>query len=87
MASSGVRPRSQSPTLDLNNGAKRPAMICDFFAKGWCIKGSSCRFLHVKNEAKKPDKDLEKGAAAAKMVKEDHIGGGMQFCYWKSMSA
>lgn len=27
---------------------KKPAIICNYFARGWCIKGSSCRFLHKK---------------------------------------
>lgn len=27
---------------------KRAALLCKFFAKGWCMKGNSCRFLHVK---------------------------------------
>lgn len=24
-------------------------MVCDFFSKGWCIKGSSCRFVHKRD--------------------------------------
>ncbi|XP_068654710.1 protein FRIGIDA-ESSENTIAL 1-like isoform X2 [Aristolochia californica] len=42
------RPRSLSPTAELEDRAKRSAIICDFYAKGWCIKGSSCMFLHEK---------------------------------------
>ncbi|KAK3015885.1 hypothetical protein RJ639_005712 [Escallonia herrerae] len=44
-----IRPRSLSPGVEFNNGNKRPAVVCDFFAKGWCIKGNSCRFLHAKD--------------------------------------
>lgn len=24
-------------------------IICDFFVKGWCVKGSSCKFIHKKD--------------------------------------
>ncbi|GAB2298657.1 hsp70 nucleotide exchange factor fes1 [Dionaea muscipula] len=44
-----VRPRSLSPSANFKDGNKRPAIICDFFAKGWCIKGNSCRFLHQRD--------------------------------------
>uniref|UniRef100_A0A1J3GKW0 Protein FRIGIDA-ESSENTIAL 1 n=1 Tax=Noccaea caerulescens TaxID=107243 RepID=A0A1J3GKW0_NOCCA len=30
---------------------KRAAHLCKFFAKGWCSKGNSCRFVHVNNIA------------------------------------
>ncbi|XP_042438604.1 protein FRIGIDA-ESSENTIAL 1-like [Zingiber officinale] len=42
------RPRSSSPCVQNEHASKNPAIICDFFARGWCIKGSSCRFLHKK---------------------------------------
>ncbi|KAL3519791.1 hypothetical protein ACH5RR_017940 [Cinchona calisaya] len=47
-----VRPRSLSPESRLNDGSKRTAVKCDFFAKGWCIKGNSCRFLHINSHHK-----------------------------------
>lgn len=47
-----IRPRSLSPSADLKDSNKRVALICDFFAKGWCIKGNSCRFLHIKERVK-----------------------------------
>ncbi|CAL5345009.1 unnamed protein product [Camellia sinensis] len=57
-----VRPRSLSPLAGYNDGSKRPAVICDFFAKGWCIKGNSCRFLHIKDDinniCQKPEGDV-----------------------------
>ncbi|KAF8391318.1 hypothetical protein HHK36_023622 [Tetracentron sinense] len=37
--------RTSSPVSELDR-SKRPAILCEFFARGWCIKGSSCRFLH-----------------------------------------
>ncbi|XP_042438037.1 protein FRIGIDA-ESSENTIAL 1-like [Zingiber officinale] len=40
------RPRSSSPCIQ--HESKNPAIICNFFARGWCIKGSSCKFLHKK---------------------------------------
>ncbi|XP_074587242.1 protein FRIGIDA-ESSENTIAL 1-like [Curcuma longa] len=40
------RPRSSSPCIQ--HESKNPAIICNFFASGWCIKGSSCKFLHKK---------------------------------------
>ncbi|KAK1420109.1 hypothetical protein QVD17_21445 [Tagetes erecta] len=46
-----IRPRSLSPAKDISEGNKRPALVCDFFAKGWCIKGTSCRFRHIKEPA------------------------------------
>ncbi|XP_020092710.1 zinc finger CCCH domain-containing protein 36-like isoform X2 [Ananas comosus] len=42
------RRRSSSPGTPLENSTKKPAVICDFFARGWCIKGNSCTFLHQK---------------------------------------
>ncbi|KAI3741172.1 hypothetical protein L1987_58839 [Smallanthus sonchifolius] len=44
-----IKPRSLSPAMEINEGNKRPALVCDFFAKGWCIKGTSCRFRHIKD--------------------------------------
>lgn len=40
---------SLSPHVEHKDGTDKPAVICDFFAKGWCIKGKSCRFLHASN--------------------------------------
>ncbi|XP_074329847.1 protein FRIGIDA-ESSENTIAL 1-like isoform X1 [Apium graveolens] len=44
-----VKPSSLSPGVGFKDGTDKPAVICDFFAKGWCIKGKSCRFLHASN--------------------------------------
>ncbi|CAN4091980.1 unnamed protein product [Withania somnifera] len=49
--------RSPSPAADSRGGSKRLAMRCEFFARGWCIKGNSCRFLHTKDHMTSHDKD------------------------------
>ncbi|CAN6553094.1 unnamed protein product [Malus baccata var. baccata] len=38
-----------SPAAETSGRSKPPVIICDFYAKGWCIRGSSCKFLHVKD--------------------------------------
>ncbi|KAM1154323.1 hypothetical protein ACFX19_037325 [Malus domestica] len=38
-----------SPAVETSDRNKHPAIICDFHAKGWCIRGSSCKFVHVKD--------------------------------------
>ncbi|ONI10507.1 hypothetical protein PRUPE_4G051000 [Prunus persica] len=38
-----------SPVAETSDRNKRPAIICDFFAKGWCIRGTSCKFVHIKD--------------------------------------
>ncbi|CAN1327203.1 Protein FRIGIDA-ESSENTIAL 1 [Linum perenne] len=50
---------------ELNNSNKRQALVCDFFARGWCIRGSSCKFLHVKNKVSNSDGKAEGDSAAA----------------------
>ncbi|XVF25768.1 hypothetical protein REPUB_Repub13aG0242000 [Reevesia pubescens] len=56
---------SLSPNVEINRGNKRPALVCDFFARGWCIKGSSCRFLHIKDSVNNPRQQPEEDVAAA----------------------
>ncbi|KAK8961449.1 Zinc finger CCCH domain-containing protein 36 [Platanthera guangdongensis] len=43
------RPRSSSPGSDPDRMNKRIASVCVFYARGWCIKGKSCKFLHQKD--------------------------------------
>ncbi|CAK9181842.1 unnamed protein product [Ilex paraguariensis] len=64
-----LRPRSLSPGSphDVN---KRPAIICSFFAKGWCIKGNSCRFLHIKDDGNATSRNNE-GAVASTNQKDE----------------
>ncbi|CAI0468749.1 unnamed protein product [Linum tenue] len=67
---------SVSPSPELNNVNKRQAIICDFFAKGWCIKGSSCRFLHVKNKTSSSGEKQAEGDAAVASSSGDRINEG-----------
>ncbi|XP_027931338.1 uncharacterized protein DDB_G0290301 isoform X2 [Vigna unguiculata] len=53
------RTRSMSPSAEIKNRNKRPKIICDFFAKGWCIRGSSCSFLHTIDTVDKTDQEAE----------------------------
>ncbi|KAI4299408.1 hypothetical protein L6164_032875 [Bauhinia variegata] len=59
--------RSLSPSADMKDGNKRQAIICSFFAKGWCIKGGSCRFLHVKDNVSNTGQQAERD-----LVNADH---------------
>nr|GFA20769.1 protein FRIGIDA-ESSENTIAL 1-like isoform X1 [Tanacetum cinerariifolium] len=77
-----IRPRSSSPAVEVNEGNKRPANICDspatevneenkrqavicsFFANGWCIKGNSCKFRHIKDHTSVSDQQKETSVAA-----------------------
>lgn len=48
----GIMPTSFTP----DSGGKEPeqkraAILCKFFAQGWCYKGKSCKFLHVKENS------------------------------------
>ncbi|KAK6264696.1 zinc finger protein [Theobroma cacao] len=64
-AASQTSTGSLSPGAELDSGSKRPALICDFFARGWCIKGSSCRFLHIKDSGNNPRQQPEVDVATA----------------------
>lgn len=48
---SQARPRDFSSNIELTDGIKRQRIACEFHAKGWCIKGNTCRFLHIKEGA------------------------------------
>ena len=74
-----IRPRSLSPVSELNNGNKRQAVICDFFAKGWCIKGNSCRFLHIKDYANVTSQKSEDVAALDEKIELQADGGSSFF--------
>lgn len=77
-----IRPRSLSPVAALNNGNKRSASICDFFAKGWCIKGNSCRFLHIKDHGKITSHKPEGDVTTLSEKSEMQAGGGNSFFLW-----
>lgn len=61
--------------MEIKEGNKRPALICDFFAKGWCIKGNSCRFRHIKDTMNVGDHQKESSVAAdQKSELKDDLG-------------
>lgn len=62
------------PSSELKGQSKCPEVICDFFAKGWCIRGTSCRFLHINSKA---DNTLEGESEAAFFSKSDQIDKGI----------
>ncbi|KAK9047767.1 hypothetical protein V6N11_053601 [Hibiscus sabdariffa] len=68
---------SLSPCAESNSENKRPARICDFFAKGWCIKGSSCKFIHIKDSGSNPRQQLEEDVAAADEKIAAQLGEGI----------
>ncbi|XP_057997063.1 protein FRIGIDA-ESSENTIAL 1 isoform X2 [Hevea brasiliensis] len=72
------RTRSLSPSAEFEDQNKRPAVICDFFSKGWCIRGSSCTFLHIKNKTVNAKEQLEGDAAAANFSKRDQFDEGLK---------
>ncbi|XVE88080.1 hypothetical protein DITRI_Ditri19aG0039900 [Diplodiscus trichospermus] len=77
---------SQSPGIEFKSGNKRPALICDFFARGWCIKGSSCRFVHIKDSVNNPRQQLEEDVAAADGKRAVQLGEGFRNAAERSRS-
>jgi len=70
-----IRLRSLSP-LDEPDANKRSAVICDFFAKGWCIKGNACKFLHIKEDVSITSQKCEEGVPASSVKSGLQDGGG-----------
>ncbi|KAJ4703518.1 Zinc finger CCCH domain-containing 27-like protein [Melia azedarach] len=70
--------RCLSPGAEINDGNKHPAVICDFYIKGWCIKGNSCRFLHVKDDLSNTTQLLEEDLAAATVKTEVQFDEGLR---------
>ncbi|XP_028776763.1 protein FRIGIDA-ESSENTIAL 1-like [Neltuma alba] len=54
-----LRTRDLSPCAETQVGNKRHEMICAFYAKGWCIRGNSCSFLHIKDPENKSGQQIE----------------------------
>uniref|UniRef100_A0A803LQ18 C3H1-type domain-containing protein n=2 Tax=Chenopodium quinoa TaxID=63459 RepID=A0A803LQ18_CHEQI len=77
-----VRPRSLSSGAECEDGSKRPAIICEYFVKGWCIKGSSCRFLHKRDHENATQVEggvlLTKSELSPDKGSGDNIGKGIQ---------
>ncbi|KAK8642109.1 hypothetical protein V6N13_011468 [Hibiscus sabdariffa] len=62
---------------NFNSENKRPALIRDFFAKGWCIKGSSCKFIHIKDNGSNPRQQPEEDVAVADEKIAVQLGEGI----------
>ncbi|CAM9000740.1 unnamed protein product [Rhodiola kirilowii] len=75
MVATSIKKRSSSPCTELMDRNKRPAVICDYYAKGWCIKGNSCRFLHVKENKDNINKQQGKDPASANG--QNQVGEGI----------
>lgn len=63
---------------------KDAAIICDFFLKGWCIRGSSCRFLHIKDHIDTTHPQCKGDVSVENCEKEIHFGEGMS-CFFRHM--
>lgn len=44
---SQIRSRDPLPSSEFGRESKKLRIVCEFDAKGWCIRGNSCRFLHT----------------------------------------
>ncbi|KAI9121420.1 hypothetical protein K1719_008453 [Acacia pycnantha] len=73
-----MRTRSLSPTAEMKDINKRPAIICSFFAKGWCIRGSSCRFLHIKDNANNTGQQAEGDLFSTNCKRERQLEEGLR---------
>ncbi|GKV00979.1 hypothetical protein SLEP1_g13583 [Rubroshorea leprosula] len=86
-AASDMRTEVMSPGVDFNNENKRPAIICGFFARGWCIKGSLCRFLHVRDNINVADQQTEGGATIADRQQVLQLDEGLRNATERSKAA
>ncbi|KAJ8761535.1 hypothetical protein K2173_001670 [Erythroxylum novogranatense] len=77
LVTSNIKTRSLSPSSEFKDGNKRPAVICDFFAKGWCIRGSSCRFLHINDKVDNTNQQPEAMVSSTNLTREDQLHEGM----------
>ncbi|KAF7803425.1 protein FRIGIDA-ESSENTIAL 1 [Senna tora] len=73
-----IRTRSLSPSAEMKDGNKRPAIICNFFAQGWCIRGSSCRFLHIKDHVNNSDQLAEGDLVTKNLKREVQLEEGLR---------
>lgn len=77
--SSVIRTRSLFSSAENNATNKRPAAICEFFAKGWCIRGTSCKFLHVKDDVNNTNQLHEGHVTAATVEREEPVNRGKRY--------
>lgn len=68
-----------SPSAEIKITNKRPKIICDFFAKGWCIRGSSCSFLHIKDTVDKTDQEAEADLVTAHQKRKLKVEEGISY--------
>ncbi|KAL2341867.1 hypothetical protein Fmac_009807 [Flemingia macrophylla] len=73
-----LRPRSLSPSAEIKDRNKRPRIVCDFFAKGWCIRGNSCSFLHMKDTLDTTDQEAEADLVTACQKRELKVEEGVR---------
>ncbi|RDX65559.1 Protein FRIGIDA-ESSENTIAL 1, partial [Mucuna pruriens] len=73
-----LRTRSLSPSAEIKDRNKRPRIVCDFFAKGWCIRGSSCSFLHIKDTVDYTDQEAEADLVTAHQKRELKVEEGVR---------
>lgn len=78
-----MRTRSLSPSANMEDGNKRPAIVCNFFAKGWCIRGSSCRFLHIKDCVNNTERLAEGDLATTNWKREVQLEEGILYNLYK----
>ncbi|XP_027366080.1 protein FRIGIDA-ESSENTIAL 1 [Abrus precatorius] len=72
------RTRSLSPSAKTKDGNKRAKIICDFFAKGWCIRGSSCSFLHIEDTVNNSDQEAEEDLVTTHQKRELKVEEGVR---------
>lgn len=63
----------------MGGGNKRPTLVCDFFAKGWCIRGSSCSFLHIKDPVNNTDQEAEGDLITPIQKRELELNEGISY--------
>ncbi|RYR75574.1 hypothetical protein Ahy_A01g000126 isoform B [Arachis hypogaea] len=65
-----------SSNTEMKDGNKHQGIICAFFAKGWCIRGNSCSFLHIKDSAKDTGQETQGDLDKAKQKRELELEEG-----------
>lgn len=79
MAATDTRTTRLSPGAEIMDGNKQPTVICDFYAKGWCIRGSSCMFLHLKDDLNNIAQKPEAEAAALDRKRNLQVDEGIPY--------
>ncbi|KAL3851341.1 hypothetical protein ACJIZ3_013223 [Penstemon smallii] len=72
-----IRLRDSSSSAEYDGENKRQKIVCEFHAKGWCIKGNSCRFLHINerlDSAVKKSEVKREAASSSAFIEPQHSG-------------